>query len=371
MSITHVQLPTPPASRRMPSFAWIAFVGLTAAGTAAYFSLDTQTQSLVADGVAVAAAAAMFAGIAVSRPEPRFAWVLLAFGVSLLAAGDIAYGTAQPVPSTADMLYVSAYPMLAFGLLALASGRTLGGRSVVLGGVIAAGVVAILGLVFLAVPAGQEREVGTLTRLIALGYPVMDLVLLAILFRPARRAISHGMPFLLLGAALLLHLGADLGFALMNYGTAYSVGEGLDAAWLLGFACFGAALLHPAAANALLRPTETGWTSVPASSASGALEPDGTTAVLRGLSGAPVVVAGLEPVADGPLPAVVRGLGSRRWAGAVRLQLILVWAGLLLLGLAGTAMLASLSWGSTEVAALSGAYAITGSFTLLASAIRA
>ena len=115
--------PPLPRRGRVPAWAWAGFVGVVGAATPVYYFLPIETQSLVNNVIAVASAVVMFAGIVWNRPTPRFAWVLLASGVLLFAAGDIAYGTSQPVPSPADMLYVSAYPLLGLGLLALARAR--------------------------------------------------------------------------------------------------------------------------------------------------------------------------------------------------------------------------------------------------------
>ena len=94
---------------RGPTWAWRWFLATIGVATLAYFFLPIGVQSILYDVVAVAAAAAMFAGIAWNLPEPRFAWTLLALGVLLWAGGDIVFGTSQPVPSLADMFYISAY----------------------------------------------------------------------------------------------------------------------------------------------------------------------------------------------------------------------------------------------------------------------
>ena len=57
----------------------------------------------------------------------------------------------------------------------------------------------------------------------------------------------------------MLRLSADLGYAGMNFGTGYVVGSGLDSLWLLSYACFGAALLHPAVGRVEV-DTSSMWT---------------------------------------------------------------------------------------------------------------
>lgn len=98
------------SGRRAPP-GWI-FLGVVALMTLAYFRMTTDVQSLVYDGIAVSAAVGMFAGVVWIRPEPRFAWMLVSFGILAMAVGDIVYGTSQPVPSPADMLYISAYLLM-------------------------------------------------------------------------------------------------------------------------------------------------------------------------------------------------------------------------------------------------------------------
>jgi hypothetical protein len=364
--------PPLPRRGRVPAWAWAGFVGVVGAATPVYYFLPIETQSLVDNVIAVASAVAMFAGIVWNRPTPRFAWVLLASGVLLFAAGDIAYGTSQPVPSPADMLYVSAYPLLGLGLLILARARLPGpNNSTALDAIIVAAGVAIVALVFLAVPAGQERDVGTITRLISIGYPILDLALLIVLVRPMRSATARGLPALLMGVALLLRLVGDVGFVLLNYGTSYTVGNAADAAWLLSFGCFGAALLHRDIAlhDALLRPSGSIWTSVPASWGVATPQLDSSTVVLRGLSGDAVAVSGFSGGSAAVLGNEQR-TASIAWGQALRFRLILIWTGLLLLGLAGVAMITSMTWGTPEVALVAGAYGIVGSLTLIAGAIR-
>ncbi len=323
---------------RGPTWAWRWFLATIGVATLAYFFLPIGVQSILYDVVAVAAAAAMFAGIAWNLPEPRFAWTLLALGVLLWAGGDIVFGTSQPVPSLADMFYISAYPLLALGLVGLAR-TTAGGRneSTLTDAVVVAAGVGVVTMVFLVVPAGQTRGVTLAARVVSLGYPLMDLGLLAILVRPARAAVARRGVFGLLGTALVLRVVADTGYALMNFGTTYTVGNAADAAWLLSYACFGAAVLHP-----LL-----GDRDVPA--------PAGSSAGVSAVAGQPQARVGAVVIA----PTQV-----------VRLRVVLAWAGLMLLVLSGSALLMAASWRAPDVMFLAGAYGTTGSLMLIASSIR-
>ncbi|MGZ4150858.1 MAG: hypothetical protein ACXVP3_00270, partial [Actinomycetota bacterium] len=74
-----------PAAHREPLGVWVWFLAAAIMLCGAYLRLSTSDQSYLDNALAVASAGAMFGGIARHRPEPRFAWLLLAFGVLLFA----------------------------------------------------------------------------------------------------------------------------------------------------------------------------------------------------------------------------------------------------------------------------------------------
>ncbi|TMK17044.1 MAG: diguanylate cyclase, partial [Actinobacteria bacterium] len=80
---------------------------------------------------------------------------------------------------------------------------------------------------------------------VALAYPVADILLLAML---VRLFLSPGRPSTA-GALLVAALGAwlvgDFVYAFLALDGSYHVGQLVDATWLVGAACFGAAALHP------------------------------------------------------------------------------------------------------------------------------
>ena len=322
------------AHRELSKVWSAAFVVAVALVLVPYFLLSTHVQSLVFDAVGVAAATAMFVGIAVNRPEPRFAWTLLALGTLTMAGGDIVFGTSQPVPSPADMLYVSAYALLALGLLALVRSETPSpAESPLTDVLIVAAGVAVAGILFLVVPAEHSQTPGVLARAVSVGYPLIDLGLLAIVLRPMRRETGRRLVFLLLGAGLVLRLFGDTGYAMLNFGTDYVAGNRADAFWLLSYACFGAALLHPAVA----RSGE--W----ASARMGEIFP-----------GEPAVPGHPEPSMQ---------------THVIHARTVLAWSGLTLLLFGAASMYLAHSWNAPEVVLLAGAFAATGSLVLVASAV--
>jgi hypothetical protein len=323
------------AQRGIPvawSRSFLVVAGLTTIG---YFFLATGAQSILYDGIALGAAGAMFAGVAVSRPQPLSAYVLLATGVLLLGIGDILYGISQPVPSLADVLYVTAYPLIGLGLMGLVRRRQpIESRSPLIEAMVVAVGIGVIAMALLLVPSGDSESLGYLTPAVALGYPLMDVALIAILVRALRSDTERRVPFLLIGLALVSLLVADVGYVLLDFGTGYAVGEALDIAWLLAYVCFGAALLNP-----------------------------------------PIIREGFARYSGkaGPSapPSPKQVPGSRSWAATamsqgLRFRMLLMWTGRLLLGLMVFALIGAVSWQSPHLVALAGAYGGTGILIIVA-----
>lgn len=311
---------------------YLAAVGLF---TFVYFFLPTEAQSGLYNLLGLSAAAAMLIGARWHRLEPQIAWLLLGLGVLALAVGNVVFGESQPVPSLADMFYISGYPLLAMGLAGVAPWRRQGAEP---HWVVAAGVTAIVGLVswaFLILPSGDVSGVTLATQLVALGYPVMDLVLIGLLVRAAAPDGFDEVAFRLLGIGLLLMLIADGVYAVQNFGTDYELGSAVDAAWLLSYAFFGAALLQPRTAR------RREWSS---------------------------------PLTPGPqVTGVTRStptLTVRVAPQALRLGMIATWTGRMLLGLGTFSLFVGLGMRAPNMVFLAGAYGTTGLLMVIASALR-
>ncbi|MGZ6546078.1 MAG: hypothetical protein ACXVEI_12250 [Actinomycetota bacterium] len=317
-----------------------AFLLAVAVVVGAYFFQGIGVRNVLFDIVGVVAAAAMFVGIGRNRAHPRFAWGLLAAGTMLMAIGDIIFGTSQPVPSVADMLYVSAYVALTLGLVGLVrSGIPNRKNASLLDAVVVAAGVGIVGILLLIVPAAHPDGGGIAAKAVSLGYPAIDLALLIGLYRLVRRDTAQRTAFLLLGAGLVLRLIGDAGYAMMNFGSNYATGNAIDAFWLFSYACFGAALLHPA----------VGRVKVDASS----------------------IWIPRNDFAEDNAPEVYARAAAVIQSQALRFRTILGWAGGILLVLAGGVLLLGVSWHAPEVLLVSGAYGGSGILIVVASAVSA
>jgi PAS domain S-box-containing protein len=190
--------------------------------------------------------------------KQRFAWYLIAIGLSWWAAGEYLWafnnfisGQSQiPYPSISDILFELYYPFIFAGVLLLARGRS---RLWNIGTLVDAALVTcsagVLTWNFFITPQLQGSSLDLVQILVTVSLPIFDLLLLSIgvfyLLLPGKRTPSYY--FLALSLSIILISDMFYGFALLS-GTYYS-GHPLTAGWMLGFICWGVAVLHPSRAS--------------------------------------------------------------------------------------------------------------------------
>ena len=230
---------------------WLLYLVLGLGVAGASLSLPEPAYSIVYDLVGLSAVAAILVGTRLHRPVRRGIWYGLAGGLGLFVAGDVVYTVydyvlkAEPFPGPADALYLASYPLLAAAMLVMIRSRTGGrDRAGLIDALIITTGLGLLSWSFLMQPIAADSSLATGPRLISLAYPLADVLLLAVLARlltsPGARSVSYRM----LGAALLLQLGADIVYAGLSAVGSYSGGL-LDLGWMASYLLWGAAALHP------------------------------------------------------------------------------------------------------------------------------
>ncbi len=253
-------------SRRAPR-AWRLYLLLGVLSASGYFFIPSpDTRNLVYDVVnnvvGISTVAIVLIGVRMYRPARALPWHLFALGLALFAIGDLtvtAYEVVMrarvPSPAPTDVFYLVFYPVMIVGLLMLQSPR-LGRRG--LADLIDPLIIATgAGLLFwvclmrpyLIEPLGEHPEIAPLPIVIAVAYPLMDLLLLVVLVRTLFVSRKRSPAYLLLGAGLGTLLLADVVWTLAQALNSYWLGHPIDAAFLLFFVPFGAAALHPSMAD--------------------------------------------------------------------------------------------------------------------------
>ena len=153
-------------------------------------------------------------------------------------AGLISY--LQNVP------YLAAYPLQALGLRVLIRHRNPGAdRAAVIDSVIIATGAALLYWVFVIAPATLAPGIGAPDRVVAVAFPVMDLLVLAMALRlnlgSGTRVPAFHLVLIYCGLLFFVDTGATLGIL----GGMTTDLNWPDAGWLLSYVLLGVAALHP------------------------------------------------------------------------------------------------------------------------------
>ncbi|GID48063.1 hypothetical protein Aca07nite_53380 [Actinoplanes capillaceus] len=238
--------------RNGPVRFWAGWL-LVAATAALCFPLvpdGTLGARIYVNTVGLASVAAMIIGIRRHRPEHWRAWALFATGLAVFIAGDITYDVTElrlgeyPYPSWADACYLFAYPLLFAALAKL--GRGHGDRD--WGGIIDAAVISTgIGLVywvFVIGPTLGDVAAPPLERLVTIGYPLSDVLLTTATARLLTRPENRTTSLRLMGVGAAVMLTGDLFYTTMS-ATAEYTGGFVESGFLVAYACWGAAALHP------------------------------------------------------------------------------------------------------------------------------
>ncbi|MGZ8795610.1 MAG: sensor histidine kinase, partial [Gaiellaceae bacterium] len=253
---TSVERSSPRRARPGDAILWRAFAGVALPLSILYFFLGPEAQTFIYQLFSVAALVAIMVGIRRYRPAPAHHWWLFATALTLWCLGDAYWDcyswilkTPAPYPSLADLAYFLGYPFFIAGLLTLARGWGRPRIGDLLDGLIIVVAAAILTQLFLLGPILGVRSSSPLETVTALGIPVADVVLLAglmlVVFRG--RVVSFALRCIIV--AVIATLAADAVYSYLGLKGLYTSGMPVDAGWLVFYALWGIAALHPSMAQ--------------------------------------------------------------------------------------------------------------------------
>ena len=232
---------------------WL-LLALGAAVAAAYLYVrPLQGSPLVLNGIELCGLLGLIAGVRRHRPEAARAWWLFALGLALFLAGDIytesvrvLLRVAVPTPSLGDAARLAAYPLVTAGIVLLVRRRSqrADDPGVVDGLIIALGL-ALASAILLIAPYVHNQRLGPLPRLVSIGYPSGDLMLLAAIIGMAFDVGKRRPSFYLLIAAIVSLLVGDDVTGLLRLHHGYHHQLWLHAGRIFFFLFWGAAALHP------------------------------------------------------------------------------------------------------------------------------
>jgi hypothetical protein len=219
------------------------YVVCSVVGIAAYFLLPQSAQNLALIASNMAALTAIVWSWRIRRLRPTSGWLLLASFPAATGLGNVVYFVndsilhVEPFPSLGDAAFLGGYVLLAAGLLRLQYARSTDRdpSGVLDTAIITVGFAAASWVYFMA-PLLHEAS-SLIERLAALGYPVGDVLVLAVtarfLFTARRRSPIFGW----LAGTVVVMLVADTGFAALNLLNAYDRRVDLGVQPRMGHGC--------------------------------------------------------------------------------------------------------------------------------------
>jgi len=239
------------------NWAWLVLLGWMAVVTSAYAIAHFAGPQWLNSGpmfnvIGVSAVVAILVGARRNVRGRRLPWYLFALGQTLFVLGDVFsdnygwfFGGALPSVSLADAFYLGFYVPLIAGLLLLIRERHgAEDRERLVDSLVITVAAAAFSWTFLMAPDAHQAS-SLPTKLVALAYPLMDVLVLGVLVRlvvaNGRRAI--GFALLVVGFGAQLVADSIYGSQLLHGG--YVKGSPVDIGWAIFYALLGASALHP------------------------------------------------------------------------------------------------------------------------------
>jgi diguanylate cyclase (GGDEF)-like protein/PAS domain S-box-containing protein len=255
------------ASHRRLICAYLGAMTLFAAGYYLRPGWRAESWGLLGFG----ALAAMAFGVVTNRPARRAPWALLACALAVFAVTDGIenvlgeyYDHTSPFPTIPDDLALLAYPLAAAGFLLFIHSQNSGHDWVgLLDALTLTAGLALLAWIYLISPAVEGHDRGWFARMIAIAYPLGDVVLLAVLARLLTGSEDRPPALWLLALGTLGLLTSDVFFELDLLNGPWQAGGGTDLGWIVFFSSWGTAALHPSMARVATR-RPPGFSEIPA-----------------------------------------------------------------------------------------------------------
>src|SRR5712691_611570 len=248
--------------------AWLVYLVLGCVATLAFLLIHPWRVGALFNAIGISSPIVIL--VAMRRNdhvEGRLPWFLIALGQALFICGDVItynydrfFGTELPYPSLGDVFYLAVYPCLAAGILLLIRRRNPGrDRESAIDSLIVAIGVGVLSWVFLIAPYTHDTSLTLLQKLVSIGYPVMDLMLITIAVRLVVAGGRRPTAFYLMLAAVVALFVTDSAYGWISLHGGYNNQTGyLEGGWAAFYLLLGAAALHPSIRSLAKRTPETG-----------------------------------------------------------------------------------------------------------------
>ncbi|WP_041830006.1 putative bifunctional diguanylate cyclase/phosphodiesterase [Actinoplanes missouriensis] len=227
------------------------FAAWTVVLTGLYYAFpDAQLYTWAALGYS--SAAMVLAGVRLYRPSRRLPWYLISVSLVLFTTGDSLYnlvlaaGGEPGFPGPNDVLYLLFYPLLTAGLLIFVRARSGGGdKAALLDALVPTVGLGLLAWVYWIAPFTRSAELTTLEKVVSIGYPLGDVLVLAMILRMLTGSGRKPGAVSTIGIAMVGLLVSDIFYGQDQLNSAWELGGPVDFGWIVFYASMGYAALRP------------------------------------------------------------------------------------------------------------------------------
>ena len=204
--------------------------------------------------IGYSSAAMVVLGVRLNRPDHRLPWYLISAALVCFTTGDTVYnvilaiGQEPAFPGVADIFYLLVYPLLTGGFLGLLRAREGGGggnRAALLDALVPTVGLGLLSWIYWIAPFTRADDLTLLQKLVSVGYPLGDVLALAMTLRMFTAAGKRPAVFSAIGVAMIGLLVSDIFYGQSQLDSAWSVGGPVDLGWVIFYATMGFAALLP------------------------------------------------------------------------------------------------------------------------------
>jgi PAS domain S-box-containing protein len=237
----------------MRRILWLVYLLVGIGMLATYLFVPGARAGALFNAIGLSGAAAILVGVRVHKPEQKLPWLFVAIGQTLFVGGDVItynyhrfFGKEPPFPSAGDALYLAVYPFLVAGILLLIRRRTPGGdRTSLIDSLIVAVGVGAMSWIFLIAPNIRAEDLSLQQKLVAMAYPMMDLILFTVFVRLSVGGGRRNTALYLISASVLTLFVTDTIYAWITLHGTYDNSTGyLELGWGLFYLLWGAGALH-------------------------------------------------------------------------------------------------------------------------------
>ncbi len=208
-------------------------------------------------------AAAVLAGVRLHRPAQRLPWYLTSLALAFFTTGDSWYnlllvlGREPRFPGLADVFYLLFYPLLTAAFLLFIRARSGRGdnRAALLDALVPTVGLGLLAWVYWIAPFTRARDLSVLEKIVSIGYPLGDVLVLAMILRMLTATGKRPKALSTLGLAMIGLLVSDVFYGQSQLRSEWQLGGPVDLGWIVFYTAMGYTALRPAMSR-LTEPAE-------------------------------------------------------------------------------------------------------------------